>query len=316
MYIVAALLIGIVLDLIIGDPNTSFHIIVIYGKIISFMEHALNKGSNLKKKIAGICTAVSLITLMFFSFSIIEMGIHILSQQFSNNLLVFILSIFQRIYISAFLSFRTLVIEVYLVARVTRQKGLDAGRKQVSRIVGRDTRYLTEDEVYTASIETLAENLSDGVIAPMFWYLLGGIPAMATYKMINTLDSMIGYKTERYRYFGWCSAHIDDIVNYIPARLTGLCIALCGNPLKGIRSMQKFGRAHASPNSGYPEAAMAGVLSCRFGGPHMYHGEMIDKPFIGDGKTICGPDQIRKAIRVTISVYLLLITIGVIIICI
>ena len=128
---------------------------------------------------------------------------------------------------------------------------------------------------YTAVLETMAENLSDGVVAPLFFYALGGFPAMMAYKMVNTLDSMIGYKDARYKDFGCCSAHLDDVLNYIPARLTAFLIALSGYR-KGIFSfIRKYARQHASPNSGYPESAMAGILDCRFGGPNIYHGILV-----------------------------------------
>ena len=126
----------------------------------------------------------------------------------------------------------------------------------------------------------MAENLSDGVVAPLFFYALGGFPAMMAYKMVNTLDSMIGYKDARYKDFGCCSAHLDDVLNYIPARLTAFLIALSGYR-KGIFSfIRKYARQHASPNSGYPESAMAGILDCRFGGPNIYHGMLVEKPYM------------------------------------
>ena len=134
----------------------------------------------------------------------------------------------------------------------------------------------------TAALETLAENLSDGVIAPLFWYLLLGVPGMLAYKMVNTLDSMIGYRNERYLQFGCVAAHIDDMANYIPARLTAFLMVLCAGRPGLLRFVGKYGNRHASPNSGYPESALAGILNCRFGGPHVYFGEIVYKPFIGD----------------------------------
>jgi adenosylcobinamide-phosphate synthase len=168
----------------------------------------------------------------------------------------------------------------------------------VARIVGRDTSELSAQEVRTAALETLAENLSDGVIAPLFWLALLGVPGMVAYKMVNTLDSMIGYRTERYREFGCWAAHIDDIANYIPARLTALLmIIVAGRPcLAGF--VWRNGCRHASPNSGYPEAALAGILNCRFGGPHYYFGELFDKPFIGENDRALTTEDMKKAIRV------------------
>ena len=163
-------------------------------------------------------------------------------------------------------------------------RSLDEGRKQVARIVGRETSQLSAQEVRTAALETLAENLSDGVIAPLFWFALLGTPGMLAYKMVNTLDSMIGYRTERYKDFGCWAARIDDVANYIPARLTALLMVIASGRLSLLKFVWKNGRRHASPNSGYPEAALAGILNCRFGGPHYYFGELFDKPYIGENE--------------------------------
>ena len=177
-------------------------------------------------------------------------------------------------------------------------RSLDEGRTQVARIVGRDTSELSAQEVRTAALETLAENLSDGVIAPLFWLALLGTPGMLAYKMVNTLDSMIGYRTERYRDFGCWAARIDDVANFIPARLTALLMVVAAGKLQLARFVWKNGRKHASPNSGYPEAALAGILNCRFGGPHYYFGEIFDKPYIGENDRLLTTADMKKAIRV------------------
>lgn len=158
----------------------------------------------------------------------------------------------------------------------------DKGRKQVARIVGRDTSALSPQQIRTAALETLSENLSDGVIAPLFWYMLLGVPGMFAYKMINTLDSMIGYKNERFKQFGCVAARIDDIANYIPARLTAVLMIITGGNFSVFSFVKKYGKQHSGPNSGYPEAALAGILDCRFGGPNIYFGKVIDKPYIGN----------------------------------
>ena len=175
---------------------------------------------------------------------------------------------------------------------------LDEGRKQVARIVGRDTSALSAQEVRTAALETLAENLSDGVIAPLFWYAVLGVPGMMAYKMVNTLDSMIGYRNERYRQFGCIAARIDDVANYIPARLTALLMILVSGRFSLLRFVGKYGSRHASPNSGYPEAALAGILNCRFGGPHYYFGEEVWKPFIGKNERALTTEDMKKAVCV------------------
>ena len=186
-------------------------------------------------------------------------------------------------------------------------RSLDEGRQQVARIVGRDTSQLSAQEVRTAALETLAENLSDGVIAPLFWFALLGTPGMLAYKMVNTLDSMIGYRTERYKDFGCWAAHIDDVANYIPARLTALLMVIASGRLSLLKFVWNNGRKHASPNSGYPEAALAGILNCRFGGPHYYFGELFDKPFIGGNDRELNTQDMHTAVRINRTAELLML---------
>jgi adenosylcobinamide-phosphate synthase len=176
---------------------------------------------------------------------------------------------------------KSLLEEGQEVFRALEQEGLDAGRRSLSRIVGRDTAQLTPQQVRIAVLESMSENLSDGVIAPLLFYAVGGLPAMLLYKMINTLDSMIGYKREPYRLFGRFAARMDDVANFIPARITALLMVLVTCSLRGARFVLRYGHAHASPNSGYPEAALAGILDCRFGGPNNYQGVTVVKPYIG-----------------------------------
>jgi adenosylcobinamide-phosphate synthase len=173
---------------------------------------------------------------------------------------------------------------------------LNDARKHLSMIVGRDTEGLSDQGVFRATVETLAENLSDGVIAPVFYLVLGGLPMAIAYKAVNTLDSMVGYKNEKYIRFGWAAAKLDDVANYIPARLSGLLIVLAAFLIslfretfhslslahRSLRIMLRDGRNHTSPNSGVPEAAMAGALGVRLGGPSTYGGMTVEKPYIGD----------------------------------
>ena len=193
---------------------------------------------------------------------------------------------------------RSLIREGGEVIRTLKEQGLEAGRKRLSWIVGRDTSGLTPQEIYTAVLETMAENLSDGVVAPLFYYAIGGFPAMMAYKMVNTLDSMIGYKDPRYKDFGCCAARLDDVLNYIPARLTALLMALVGYRKGVFRFILRYGYCHASPNSGFPESAMAGILNCRFGGAHVYHGLLVEKPYIGDNDRELEEKDFRKAARI------------------
>ena len=205
----------------------------------------------------------------------------------------------------------TLIREVREVFRAV-DRSLDEGRKQVGRIVGRDTSELSAQEVRTAALETLAENLSDGVIAPLFWYALLGVPGMLAYKMVNTLDSMIGYRNERYKDFGCFAARLDDVANYIPARLTAFLMVLASGKLSLLGFVWKYGNQHASPNSGYPEAALAGILNCRFGGPHNYFGQEVWKPFIGHNDRLLTTEDMKVAVRINrlAEVMMIILVIG------
>ena len=295
------LLMGWVLDLILGDPQWMPHPVVGFGKMIALGEKQLNKGSH--RKLKGALLAIFLVALVF-------VVIFILDQQLSN--LNALLSItFRTLIIFWCLAGTTLIREVRQTFLAV-DRSLEEGRKQVARIVGRDTTQLSAQEIRTAALETLAENLSDGVIAPLFWLAIGGVPGMLTYKMVNTLDSMIGYKTDRYRDFGCFAARLDDVANYLPARLTAFLMIvpklMTINTHHGSKlftfhfSLFTFvhenGRRHASPNSGYPEAALAGILNCRFGGPHTYFGQLFDKPYIGENDRLLTTDDMHVAIRI------------------
>ena len=295
--IILPLLIGWVLDLLIGDPTWLPHPVVWFGKMISWGEHRLNQGHH--RMLKGALLAVGLILLLF----LVTWLLHLLLV---SDVLVII---FDTVVVFYCLAGTTLIREVRQVFLAV-DRSLEEGRRQVARIVGRDTSELSAQEVRTAALETLAENLSDGVIAPLFWFALFGTPGMLAYKMVNTLDSMIGYKTERYKAFGCWAAHIDDVANYIPARLTALLMILASGKLRLLTFVLKNGRKHASPNSGYPEAALAGILGCRFGGPHYYFGELFDKPYIGEHDRLLDTNDMKKAVRVNrvAEIWMILIT--------
>ena len=299
-----SIIIGWVCDLVFGDPQRLPHPIVWFGKVIAFFERCLNRGSH--RQLKGALMSITLILGTFALTFLLRHYIISLSTLHSP-----LSTLFDALIIFYCLAGTTLIREVRAVF-LALDRSLEEGRAQVARIVGRDTSELTAQEVRTAALETLAENLSDGVIAPLFWFALLGTPGMLAYKMVNTLDSMIGYKTERYLDFGCWAAHIDDIANYIPARLTALLMALgswllaLGKKANGQRLMAngliKFiwrnGRNHASPNSGYPEAALAGILDCRFGGPHYYFGQLFPKPYIGENPRALTTADMRLAIRI------------------
>ncbi|WP_346854325.1 adenosylcobinamide-phosphate synthase CbiB [uncultured Draconibacterium sp.] len=305
--IILSLLAGFALDCILGDPQWLPHPIRIFGSAISRGEKQLNTGEN--RKIKGALLALFLILFTFFVLRLF----FVLLAQF--EILSLILS---SVFVFYGLANHSLIRESLHVIRQLRLNGVVAGRKQLSRIVGRDTSSLSENEIRTAVLETLAENLSDGVVAPLFYYAIGGVPAMMAYKMANTLDSMIGYKNKRYTQFGWFAAKLDDVLNFIPARLTAFLMVLITLNYRGLKYIFKYGNKHASPNAGYPEAALAGILNCKFGGPNMYHGVLVDKPFIGkNNKTITDKDVIKACIinslvclcslLIIVSIYLFLL---------
>lgn len=269
LILILPLVIGYILDIVFGDPVGLPHPVVYMGKSISFFEKRLNKGNNITIKGAVISLLLILLSFIFTKFVIELSYLNIYIGITVSSLLIFFC-----------LAGKTLIHEVKMVFDAL-EVSLDRGREQLSRIVGRDTADLSAEEVKKAALETLAENLSDGVIAPLFWYAIGGIPAMMAYKMINTLDSMIGYKNERYIEYGSVAARIDDIANYIPARITAIFMILVVGRANLIGFVFRFGKEHASPNSGYPEAALAGILNCKFGGTHNYFGQSVYKPYIG-----------------------------------
>lgn len=275
------------LDRWLGDPQWMPHPVVMFGKAIAFFERRLNRGEG--RFLKGMLVSCLLVAGVY------GLTAWLLRQAalFSPGLLLAL----QVLLIFYCLAGTTLVREVRMVFLAV-DRSLEEGRRQVSRIVGRDTSGLSAQEVRTAALETLAENLSDGVVAPLFWYLLLGVPGMLAYKMVNTLDSMIGYRNERYRRFGCFAARLDDVANFVPARLTAFLMVLASGRLSLLGFVARYGNQHASPNSGYPESALAGILNCRFGGPHHYFGEEVWKPYIGDNDRPLTTADMRTAIRI------------------
>lgn len=264
------LAIGIGLDCLVGDPYWMPHPIRVYGHAIAFLEKRLNCGAYRLLK-GAICWLVLLsFALSFF------IALQLLLAPYQ-----WVLATVNGIFFYYALSNRCLIQEALKVEFVLNTGDLPAARKQVGMIVGRDTSQLSPTQIRAATVETTAENLSDGVIAPLFFFLLGGIPLMMAYKMVNTLDSMVGYKNERYRDFGCVSARLDDVANWIPARLTSMLMVISSLSGRAACFILRYGRAHSSPNAGYPEAALAGILDCRLGGPSCYFGKLVEKPYIG-----------------------------------
>ena len=254
-----SLLTGWIADKLLGDPEWLPHPVVAFGKFISWGERLLNRGKYRRWK--GGFLAVVLIFLTFAATWGLLYGLRLTvdSLRFSVFGLQQSPVIIEAVLIFFCLAGTTLCREVRMVFEAV-DRSLEAGRRQVARIVGRDTSQLSDQEIRKAALETLAENLSDGVVAPLFWLLVGGVPGMMTYKMVNTLDSMIGYRTQRYHEFGTVAARIDDVANWIPVRLTALLMVLIGqwmtvnrqlSTVNLFRFVWKYGPQHASPNSGW-----------------------------------------------------------------
>ncbi len=282
-----SLLIGWVMDFLFGDPSWLPHPVVGFGKLIAAGEKRWNRGRG--RGLKGALLAILLVATAF--------GVTWILCDASGSLSPWLRMGVEALLIFYCLAGTTLIREVRAVFKAV-DRSLEEGRTQVARIVGRETANLTEQEVRTAALETLAENLNDGVIAPLFWYAVGGVPGMVAYKMVNTLDSMIGYRNERYRRFGCFAARLDDVAGWIPARITAFLMLLVSGRLHQISQVYHNGRKHLSPNAGHPEAALATILDCRFGGPHDYFGEEVVKPYIGENDRPLTRKDLRRSVRV------------------
>ena len=289
------LLFGLLLDLLLGDPRWELHPIRLFGRFIAWGERWLNHPPHQKAK--GTLLSLILVLGVWGFFFAVEW----LLADYRYVLLAW-----QTIIFFFAICPRSLIGEALAVERYVAADDLEGARKRLSWIVGRDTSQLTFAQIRIAVLETLAENLSDGVIAPLFFYALGGVPLMMAYKMINTLDSMIGYKDQHYKDFGYFAARIlDDAANYIPSRLTALLMLLVSPSRRAVRTVWRDAHKHASPNSGYPESALAGILGVQFGGPNIYHGMLVEKPYIGTQIYPVTAQTLRRTIRIVIAVTLL-----------
>lgn len=301
------------LDLVLGDPRRFPHPVIFIGRLISFLENLFRKlvKGNAAELAAGVGMAVIVPTVAFF---VVYRLI-----QFANGLnarLGWFLAVFLGY---TTIAVRSLYTESQEVAKCLSAGDIQGARKGLSYLVGRDTRDLDDKGIIRALVETVAENASDGVITPLFYLAVGGPPLAMAYKAVNTLDSMVGYKNERYLYFGRASARLDDIVNYLPARLTALLMVsaafVMGRDWKSAwRIIVRDGGNHPSPNSGFPEAAVAGALGVRLGGLSYYGGVPSNKPSIGDEKRGFVLEDVKNAgllmfaasiIMVSISVFIL-----------
>lgn len=299
----AILLIALILDRLIGDPDWLWsrvpHPVVWFGKLIDVFEGNFN---NEESSGSARARAGFLITFLLVAFAVVVgrwldllLGWSGIAGLVIETLVVMVL-----------LAQKSLVVHVRAVETALREEGLEGGRDAVSRIVGRDPETLDDSGVARASIESLAENASDGVIAPAFWYALFGLPGLFAYKLINTADSMIGHRNERYLAFGRAAAKLDDVVNWIPARLSGILIAIADGSLRGLKRARRTfvvtfrdARLHRSPNAGWPESAMAAATGVALGGPRSYGGEITDDPYLNvAGRHFVSEKDIGAAIAV------------------
>ena len=305
-----AVLGGFVLDTLFGDPPWLPHPVVLMGKAISALEKRLRARMPQTPQgelLGGAVVAFTLPVGTFLLTSLVCLGAAKLSPWLGLAV--------QMFWCGQALAAKGLAQESTNVYRALIKPDLPAARKAVSRIVGRDTQNLTLEGVTKAAVETVAENASDGVIAPLLYMLLGGAPLALTYKAVNTMDSMLGYKNEKYLYFGRAAAKLDDAANYLPSRLAGLlwcaAAALTGNSPKGAwRIWRRDRRNHASPNSAQTESACAGALGVQLAGPAYYFGEYYAKPTIGDPLRPIEPEDIRRANRMMYAESVLALAVG------
>jgi len=269
---------AVVADLAIGDPRWLPHPVVYVGRLISVLEAILRRLFR-NERAGGVLLLLLTVTITAGAAWLV-----LYAAALFSTLLFMVLAVFLS---ATCLAARSLHMESAVVAGALDAGDIAAARQRLSWIVGRDTENLDEPEIWRALIETVAENTSDGVISPMFWLTAGGPVAGMAFKAVSTLDSMVGYKNERYLHMGWASARMDDVVNYIPARLTALllifCAPLCGCSFSNAwRIFWRDRRNHPSPNSAHPESAAAGALGIRMGGTSTYGGRVSSKQFIGD----------------------------------
>ena len=296
-YTIAAFAAGFILDLIFGDPRWLYHPVCLIGNAIAFLEKRIRKLFPKTEKGELLGGTLEVLLICLFSWGVpflILYGLHHVCVPAA-----FLLETFWCYQLLATKSLKTESMKVY---EALKKGSLEDARYAVSMIVGRDTKELSETGVTKAAVETIAENTSDGIIAPMLYMVLGGVPLMFLYKGINTMDSMLGYKNEKYLYFGRPAAKLDDVVNYIPARISGWLMALssvfAGLDVKNaVKIYKRDRRNHASPNSAQTEAAMAGALRVQLAGNAYYFGKLYEKPTIGDDLRSVEAEDIKRANR-------------------
>jgi adenosylcobinamide-phosphate synthase len=290
----AILTLAYILDLIIGDPRWLPHPVMLIGWLIEKMEKLCRgtvRRAPTTEKLAGILLVIIIVGSTYGLFYYLNSFLLDPDLPKPVSYLAFTFLVYL---VSTTIATNDLITSGKDVITALNTGHKEEAKNKLGMIVGRDTNQLDSKGILKATIETLAENTSDGIIAPLFYFAIGGLPMAIAYKAINTLDSMVGYRNEKYKNFGWASARLDDIVNFIPARITGMLIVMATFILKmsvaashlSLRTMLRDGRKHLSPNSGIPEAAMAGALGVRLGGPSFYAGMLVEKPYIGEETSV------------------------------
>ncbi|NUK31204.1 cobalamin biosynthesis protein [Parageobacillus sp. VR-IP] len=301
-----AIALALMLDFWLGDPRWLPHPVRGMGALISFFDRRLNKGAY--RRVKGIVTVTAVTGTVYI--------ISLLAVKISYSLSWLFGVVVEAILIFTTIATKSLQEAAWNVLLPLERGDMEQARRELSMIVGRDTENLDEPEIVRACVETVAENTSDGITAPLFYAWIGGAPLALFYRAVNTCDSMLGYKNDTYRAFGWASARLDDVMNYIPARLTAavMVFAHSGKRFRYCwRVLLRDARKHPSPNSGWPEAAMAALLGVRLGGTNTYHGVVSRRPTIGDPLVPLQTNHIRRALRimvVTVLSFVLLLLIG------
>lgn len=301
-------IVALALDALLGDPDWIWrrlaHPVVLIGGLIAWLDRRLNRDNRSRRirKVTGVLTVLLLIAVAGAAGYVIESALW--QTEGSGPGSRWLAVGLRGLIASVFLAQQSLYRHVARVRSAFVLRGLAGAREAVSMIVGRDPESLDEGGVARAAIESCAENFSDGVVAPVFWLALCGLPGLIVYKAINTADSMIGHRTPRYRDFGWAAARLDDLLNLAPARLSGLLIALVapvagGSIVASLKTMRRDAPKHRSPNAGWPESAMAGALGLALAGPRRYGETVVDDPFLNaEGRMAATPDDIGRALRV------------------
>lgn len=303
-----AIISAYLLDLIMGDPRWFPHPVKGMGKLITFLEKKLRSGrKNYILRIKGaILTIIVVGGAAFSTYMLLYFAGRI---NYVLRIIVWIILGY------ASLAIKDLFLHVRPILENIKKGDIEGARQRLSFIVGRDTKDLPKEKIVVATIESIAESTNDGIIAPLFYLILGGPILALSYKAINTLDSMVGHRNEKYKDFGWFSARLDDVANFIPARVTGILIVVSSFLLRyGFRDsfkvMHRDGQKHISPNSGISEAAMAGVLGIKLGGSSRYEGKLLAKPYIGEEKNTIQPALINKALNVIFLATTIMVIIG------